>query len=132
MVHLIFIPPMHSHVTDVLVYNLHMTIFSRVYSYVTRVYSYVTRVYSYVTRMLLVCSFSHNRWKFNASLLNDSEFMLMINQKVPDWREEFSDVSDKRVLWDLVKYRIRQVTIKYSKEKARVRRDKLLQMLKVY
>ena len=57
--------------------------------------------------------------------MEDSEFILMINQKVPDWREEFSDVSDKRVLWDLIKYRIRQVTIKYSKEKARARRDKL-------
>ena len=76
MVHFIFIAPMHSYVTNVLVYNLHMTIFSRVYSYVTRVYSYVTRMYSYVlvcysyvlvcysyvtrmyscvTRMLLVC-----------------------------------------------------------------------------
>ena len=48
-----FIAPMHSYVTNVLVYNLHITIFSRVYSY-------VTRVYSYVTRMLLVCSFSHD------------------------------------------------------------------------
>ena len=44
--------------------------------------------------------------------------MLMINQKVPDWREEFSDISAKRVLWDLVKYRIRQATVKYSKEKS--------------
>ena len=85
MVHFIFIAPMHSYVTNVLVYNLHMTIFSRVYSYVsrvysyltrmysyvtrmysyvtrmlTRMYSYVTRMYSYVTRMLFVCSLSHN------------------------------------------------------------------------
>ena len=55
MVHFMFIAPMHSYVTNVLVYNLHITIFSRVYSYVTRVYSYVTRMYSYVTRVLLVC-----------------------------------------------------------------------------
>ena len=32
------------------------------------------------------------------------------------------DVIDKRVLWDLIKYRIRQITIKYRKEKARRRR----------
>ena len=69
--------------------------------------------------------FGPSYWKFNASLLEDSGFILMINQKVPDWREEFSDVSDKRVLWELIKYRIRQVTIKYGKEKARVRRGKL-------
>ena len=37
MVHFMFIAPMHSYVTNVLVYNLHITIFSRVYSYVTRV-----------------------------------------------------------------------------------------------
>ena len=29
--------PMHSHVASVFVYNPHITIFSRVYSYVTRV-----------------------------------------------------------------------------------------------
>ena len=70
------IAPMHLYVTSVLVYNLHTTIFSRAYSFITRmlpvctrtllvctrmllvcsrVYSYVTRMYSYVTRMLLVC-----------------------------------------------------------------------------
>ena len=31
----------------------------------------------------------------------------------------------KRVLWELIKYRIRQVTIKYSKAKANARRQKL-------
>ena len=56
MVHFMFIAPMHSYVTNVLVYNLHITIFSRVFSYVTRLYSYVTRMCSYVTRMLLVCT----------------------------------------------------------------------------
>ena len=48
MVPFIFIAPMHSYVTNVFVYNLPITIFSRVYSY-------VTRMYSYVTPMLLVC-----------------------------------------------------------------------------
>ena len=79
MVHIMFIAPMHSYVTNVLVYHLHITIVSRVYSHVTRMYlyvlvcarmllvcysyvfvcySYVTRMYSYVTRMysyVLVC-----------------------------------------------------------------------------
>ena len=38
--------PKHSYVTIVFVYNLHIIIFSRVYSYVTRTYSCVTRIYS--------------------------------------------------------------------------------------
>ena len=64
-------------------------------------------------------------WKFNASLLNDENFVLLINQSVPLWLDEFKEVIDKRVLWDLIKYRIRQVTINYSKEKARQRRQKI-------
>ena len=35
------------------------------------------------------------------------------------------NVTDKRLLWDLIKYRVRQVTMKYSKEKARQRRKKV-------
>ena len=34
-------------------------------------------------------------------------------------------VTDKRVLWDLIKYRIRQVTIKHSKAKANARTQNL-------
>ena len=64
-------------------------------------------------------------WKFNASLLDDSDFVWLITENVPVWLEEFTEVDDKRVLWDLIKYRIRQVTIKYSKEKANARREKL-------
>ena len=64
-------------------------------------------------------------WKFNASLLNDENFALLINQSVPLWLDEFKEVIDKRVLRDLIKYRIRQVTINYSKEKARQRRQQI-------
>ena len=39
---------------------------------------------------------------------------------------EFKDVNDKRVLWDLIKYRIRQVSMRYSKEKALLRKEKIL------
>ena len=48
-----------------------------------------------------------------------------INQCVPDCREEFAEVSDERVLWDLIKYRIRKVTMKNRKEKARDRKEEL-------
>ena len=51
IVHFIFIAPFNSHATNVFVYNLHITIFSRAYSHVIRAYFYVTRMYSYVTRV---------------------------------------------------------------------------------
>ena len=49
----------------------------------------------------------------------------MVGANFERWLEEFKEVIDKRVLWDLLKYRIRQFTISYSKTKARNRRTKL-------
>ena len=42
-----------------------------------------------------------------------------------NWLEEFKKVQDERVLQDLIKYKIIQRTITYSKGKARERRAKL-------
>ena len=55
-------------------------------------------------------------WKFNSSLIEDENYVSAIEQKIPEWLEEFIDVTDKRVLCDLIKYRIRQFTMKYNKE----------------
>ena len=43
---------------------------------------------------------------------------------MPVWLNEFNEVTDRRLLWDLIIYRVRQVSIKYSKEKAREKRKK--------
>ena len=45
----------------------------------------------------------------------------MINNEYYDNINEFQEISDKRVLWDLIKYRIRQVSIGYSKKKQKER-----------
>ena len=49
--------------------------------------------------------------------------MNLINAEFPNWLHEFEDVTDKRVLWDLIKYRIRQVSITYSKNKHKQRKN---------
>ncbi|CAH3029055.1 unnamed protein product, partial [Porites evermanni] len=67
-------------------------------------------------------------WKFNSSLIEDENYVSAIEQKIPEWLEEFIDVTDKRVLWDLIKYRIRQFTMKYGKEIAFKRKQELLQI----
>ena len=41
------------------------------------------------------------------------------------WLAEYNDITGKRVLWDLVKYEIRQEAMKYGKQKARERKAKL-------
>ena len=61
----------------------------------------------------------------NSNLVNDSDYCQLISANYNVWLEEFKEVLDKRVLWDLVKYRILQCTIKYSKSKARERKAKL-------
>ena len=69
--------------------------------------------------------FGPSYWKFNSSLLEDASYIQLISSNYPAWLDEFKEVNDKRVLWDLIKYRIRQVSIKYSKQKARERRARL-------
>ena len=67
-------------------------------------------------------------WKFNSSLIDDENYVIAINQKIPEWLGEFKEVIDKRVLWDLIKYRVRQFTMHYAKEKAHKRRQELVQI----
>ena len=69
-----------------------------------------------------------SHWKFNSNLTKDEEYIKLITDSVPVWIEEFKDVNDKSVLWDLIKHRIRQVSTRYSKEKARLRRVKVLEI----
>ena len=55
-------------------------------------------------------------WKFNSTLVNDSDYRFLLDENIKNWLEEFKEVVDKRVLW---------LTIKYSKEKAHSRKAKI-------
>ena len=69
-----------------------------------------------------------SHWKFNSCLTKDEDYIKVITESIPVWIEEFKEVNDKRVLWDLTKYKIRQVSIKYSKRKAQQRRERLVEI----
>ena len=69
-----------------------------------------------------------SHWMFNSSLLEDNTYIELISSSLEVWLKEFDDIHDKQLLWDLVKYRIRQTTISYSKRKAKVRRNKLVEL----
>ena len=49
--------------------------------------------------------------------MNDSAYCELLATEYANWLEEFKEVEDKRVLWDLIKYKVRQQTIRYSKLK---------------
>ena len=50
------------------------------------------------------------------NLMLAADYVKLLNESLPIWLDEFKDITDKRILWDLIKYRIRQVSINYSKE----------------
>ena len=58
-------------------------------------------------------------------------YVALLTESVPEWLAEFSAVTDKRVLWDLIKYRVRQFSMKYSKEKARQKRERVSKIEKM-
>ena len=62
-------------------------------------------------------------WVLNTSLLDDPDYVNMINTEYHDWLREFEEVHDKRVLWNIIKYKIRQVSITYSKNKHKTRKN---------
>ena len=71
----------------------------------------------------------HNRapsyWKFNSSLIEDPVYTDFIKNLYPVWLEDYKEISSKRLLWNITKYRIRKETISHTKRKARERRDQL-------
>lgn len=67
-------------------------------------------------------------WKFNASLLEDEEYINKIKERSREWTEENREIQDPRVLWDFIKYKIRYETIVYSKKKAKERRSVLVSL----
>ena len=70
-------------------------------------------------------------WKFNSSLLDDQNYIQLIHSEYPKWISEFSEVKDNSVLWDLIKYGIRQTSIRYIKVIAKNRRGQLLRVKEI-
>ena len=66
--------------------------------------------------------------EFNSSLLEDDEYISYITENYSDWLEDGKEIQDPRVLWDFIKYKIRYESITYSKQNARIRREKLLDL----
>ena len=64
-------------------------------------------------------------WKFNSTLINDQEYCNLLRSEYKNWLGEFKEVNEKRVLWDLIEYKIRQRTIILSKAKASKKREKV-------
>ena len=62
-------------------------------------------------------------WKFNTSFLEDHQYVTELRENLPEFKSKYQSVEDLGLRWDLIKMEIRGFTIKYSKIKARKRRD---------
>ena len=62
-------------------------------------------------------------WKFNNSLLEDSEYVDKLREEIPLFKNKYSDVQNASLKWDLIKMEIHGFTIKFSKIKAKRRRN---------
>ena len=56
-------------------------------------------------------------WKFNNSLLNNQEYVVTLNENFQEWVNEYVKKDDKKMLWDWLKFKIREFTIPFSKKK---------------
>ena len=56
-------------------------------------------------------------WKFNNSLLQDEDYLHLINDNYASIEDKYQDVENKQLLWELIKMEIRAKTIGYSKTK---------------
>lgn len=65
-------------------------------------------------------------WKFNNSLLQDDDYIKLVNDLIDSSVKEncAGNIANPNTLWEIIKYRIRKVTISFSKGKAKRKRSK--------
>ena len=56
-------------------------------------------------------------WKFNNSLIEDSDYVNSMKRLIGRWDVTYNYILDKRVKWDIIKYEIRKYTCSYSSSK---------------
>ena len=71
-------------------------------------------------------------WKFNNSLLTDDNYLQMITTQIPEFVSKYQELTDKGLLWDLIKIEIRASTIIFVKRKAKQRRSEEKELLAMF
>ena len=62
-------------------------------------------------------------WKFNNSLLSDTNYVQLLTFKIPMFAKKHEQVNDKGLYREMIKMEIRAFTITFSKKKAKRKRD---------
>ena len=62
-------------------------------------------------------------FKFSNSLLNDHCFVERLSKKIPEYKEKYNYLQDKRLYWDMLKMELRSFAICYCKKIAKNKRN---------
>ena len=62
-------------------------------------------------------------WRFNNSLLSDNVYVASLRSKIPEFVEKYKEVEDKGLFWEMVKMKMRGLTVRFSKLKAKRNHD---------
>lgn len=57
-------------------------------------------------------------WKLNTSFIDEADYIKGIIENKIKWLEEFQDIAEAGMKWELIKYRIRQYSMDYGRKKA--------------
>lgn len=60
-------------------------------------------------------------WKFNSSMVEDKVYVADMNRKIKRWKNEYKNISDKRTVWELLKFEIRNYSMQYGARKKKPR-----------
>lgn len=60
-------------------------------------------------------------WRLNSSFLKEDKYVRSIMEHRKLWLEEFNNITSAKDKWELIKYRIRQFSLEYGKERAKMR-----------
>ena len=67
-------------------------------------------------------------WKFNNTLLQDEQYVAKVRETYAKTLNYFGSLSDKQLLWEMIKMEIRSTTISFTKHKAKLSSDRLLEI----
>ena len=62
-------------------------------------------------------------WKFNSSLLTDKEYIRIIEELLDNYDETYNEISNRSLAWDVLKCKIRGITIQYSIQRSKKKKQ---------
>ena len=71
-------------------------------------------------------------WKFNDSLLKDIQYVTEIKTLINDKKIELQDMQDNAQKWEIIKFNIREKSIQFSKQTAKMRKQFENELYKKY